>query len=105
MKNLAWQRSLMRLVGYGSSYLLTCGILFPVWALFMATSTVPPLWQQIILAVVLPFGLLIKLPANTWAGIASCMVLNTLLWAVLMLIVRERTIYKRQQNQLNELNE
>ena len=88
MKNLAWQSALSRLVLYGGIYLLICGILFIPWILFFVTPNVPPLWQQIVGCILLPFGLLIKIPANSYGGIAVCMALNTLFWAVLVLIAR-----------------
>ena len=88
MKNLAWQSVLSRLVYYGGIYLLICGILFIPWVLFFVTPNVAPLWQQIVGGIVLPFGLLIKIPANSYIDIAGCMALNALLWSVLALIVR-----------------
>lgn len=95
MKNSAWQSVLGRLVLYGGIYILICGILFVPWVLFLVTPNVPPLWQQIVGCILLPFGLLIKIPANTYGGIAVCVVLNTLFWATLVLIGRAYTSQER----------
>ncbi|QMW04183.1 hypothetical protein [Spirosoma foliorum] len=87
---MIWQHNTVKLMWNGGIYLSICVVLFLFWVLFFLTPNVSPLWQQVVGCILLPFGLLIKLPANTLGGIAICMVLNTLFWAIFPLIIQER---------------
>lgn len=96
-----WQFTLLKLVWYGVVYLLICGVLLFFWIFFFLTPNIPPLWQQVIGCLLFPFGLLIKIPADSYGGIAICTFLNTLVWATLVLFIKERVFYKRDRDQVS----
>lgn len=96
MNSSTWHHNVGKLAWYGGIYILTCGVLFTFWILFFVTANVPPLWQQVLGCILLPFGLLIKIPANTYIGITICMLLNTVFWAVFPLIVEKYIARTRQ---------
>jgi hypothetical protein len=94
MRDSVWISRFAKVARYGGAYLLACSIFFPIWFLFFLTPNVPPLWQQVIGGIVLPFGLLIEMPSDSFMGIAVCMALNVLVWGSLILFIRERILRK-----------